>query len=98
MLSAARGDLLAEPAHGLGALGAVKTVDIQLAAQVPGLVLETAGQLAAAADGDRVAVPVEAGHRGPGGAGQHRADARQAQARLRAFLLAGAFMGRSEKA
>src|SRR5690349_3443647 len=89
MPSAARGDLLAEPAHGLGPLGAVEPVDVQLAAQVPGLVLEAAGQLALAADGDRFSPQVEAGHRGAGGAAYHRADARQAEARLRALLLPG---------
>jgi hypothetical protein len=63
---------LAEPAHDLDPFAAVQAVDEQFAAQVAGLVLQAAGQLTGAGDGDRIAVQVRPGNRGSRGAANLR--------------------------
>jgi hypothetical protein len=80
---------LAEFAHDHAALGAGEPVDVELAPQVISLMLQAAGQLAGAGDGDRPLVEIDAlGDRIPAAAavGAHAGDG---QACLRAFVAAG---------
>src|SRR5258707_172035 len=85
------GRLLAECPHDRGALRAGERVDVELTAQMIGLVLEAAGKLAVARDSNRSLLQVHAGHDGVGGAEPAGADAGDGQATLLAGLLAARF-------
>ena len=85
----AGGQVPAEVVHDTAALGAGQLVDVKLAVQVIGLVLQAACQLAGPGDGDRTLLQVEALGDGVPRAGPVRVDARDGQAPLRARVAAG---------
>ena len=83
-LTAADKRLLAQGAHDLAAFGTGQRVDVQLALQMIGLVLQAAGEVAVAGDGHRLLIKIDAGDDGVGGPSPVGADARNGQAGLAA--------------